>query len=294
MRVAKVIATCFKAKRVVENTTLTGDPLGFFWHSQNFQSSEDIIELIKLHISLEMNSMPGADRDLIIVNSDFNCKKGNSFIKEIDQMDIPNGKVICITRENIGLSFGAYNAAFQKFKDQYDYFLFTEDDVVIFQDNYLKIGIDILNQDKRNGFVAYVGVSKITKGHWKELDLNKNTAYSCHGAIGLASSKVLKEVLAKHGCLPHFNGNDYLKSITFGEVAFPNSILQLGYKLVDQPKEMMLGLPAYDVMRGKKFRKYPNTKEKFIYYFKIMAYKLASSSRFSLKIYLKILESLKK
>lgn len=294
MRAVKVIATCFKPKRVVEKTTLTGDPLGYFWHSQNFTSTEDIINLLKFHIDLEKNSSPGFDRDIIIVNSNVDDVVGNSFINDIDQSDIPGGKVFCLNRENKGLSFGAYNDAFQNFKNDYDYFLFTEDDVVIFQDNYMKIGVDILNKNKKNGFVAYVGVTKIHKNHWDELGLTKDTAYSCHGAIGISSKNVLEEVSQKYGCLPHFKENNYLKSITFGEVAFPNSILKLGYNLVDQPKDLMLGLPAYDVMRGINFKKYPNILEIIIYKLKNQLYKIASTTKLTLKIYLRIISYLKR
>ena len=62
--------------------------------------------------------------------------------------------------------------------------LFTEDDVVILKDNYLKIGIDIWNNSPNPGFIAYIGTTKIGKWHWSQLGLNKNTAFSCHGATG--------------------------------------------------------------------------------------------------------------
>ena len=44
------------------------------------------------------------------------------------------------------------------------------------------------------------------------------------------------------------------KGITYGEIAFPNSIFQLGYKLVDLPKNIILGIPAYDLMRNIKYK----------------------------------------
>ena len=149
MRAAKIIATCFKPKELIEKTRLAGNPLGYYYHSQNFTSAADIIKLLELNIFTEKNCNPGFNRDLIIVNADVNCVEGNKYIKNISGTKINGGKIITFTRRNIGLSFGSYNDAFMKFNKNYDYFLFTEDDWLIFGDNYFKIGIDILNKTKQ-------------------------------------------------------------------------------------------------------------------------------------------------
>jgi len=39
----------------------------------------------------------------------------------MDNQSTKNGKIIVVSRENIGISFGGFNYAFQKFKDDYDY-----------------------------------------------------------------------------------------------------------------------------------------------------------------------------
>ena len=53
-------------------------------------------------------------------------KKGNEYLKKISGTKIPFGKIIVCNRKNTGMSFGAYDYAFQKFQNNYDYFLFTE------------------------------------------------------------------------------------------------------------------------------------------------------------------------
>ena len=58
-----------RSKNVVLKTQLTGNPLGYYFHSQNFVSTEDMINLIKLHVELEITTDPGIDLDIIIVNS---------------------------------------------------------------------------------------------------------------------------------------------------------------------------------------------------------------------------------
>tara|TARA_B100001250_G_scaffold90877_1_gene75531 strand:+ start:1236 stop:2129 length:894 start_codon:yes stop_codon:yes gene_type:complete len=294
MRVAKVIATCFKQKKKIENTYLVGDPVGYFGHSQNCMNTSDVINLLEFNIEREKNCNPGLDRDLIIVNSDVGSDKGNKFINDLSGTKIPGGKINCITRKNIGRSFGSYNDAFLNYRKNYEYFLFTEDDINISQNNYFKIGLDIFQNEKNCGFVAYIGITKIGRWHWKDLGLNKKTAYSCHGGTGLSSTKILNEVVNKYGHLPHYKGAEKLKDITFGEVAFPNSIIQLGYKLFDLPKDTILAIPAYDLIRNIEYKKWPTFQKKCIFIFKSKIYNIFSKTEFTLNIYLRILKAFKR
>ena len=57
-----------------------------------------------------------------------------------------------------------------------------------------------------------------------------------------------------------------IKNITYGEVGLPNSVIKLGYKILDLPKELILTVPAYDLMNGIKYKKWPNYKELIFYY----------------------------
>jgi hypothetical protein len=302
MRAAKIIATCFKPKELIEKTRLTGNPLGYFYHSQNFTTTADIIKLLELNIATENNLNPGFDRDLIIVNADVNCDEGNKYIEKISGSKINGGKIIAFTRKNIGLSFGSYNDAFMKFKNKYEYFLFTEDDWLIFGENYLKIGIDLLNKIERCGMVSYVGVTKINKKHWKPLNLNKNNAYGCHGSIGLSSTKILNEIVKVNNCLPHYNGDDYTMGVRYGELAFANSFVKLNYKIIDLPKDKILGMPSYDYIRNIKYKKFPNLLELGNHYFqtsiikflKKIIWKIVSKKEFTKEKYLNLIKIIKK
>lgn len=294
MKAAKVIATCFAKRSFRPKTYLIGDPLGYFGHSQVFKNSEDIISLIKFNIAVEKKYKPGIKRrDLIIINNDIGFKKGNEYLKKISGKKIPFGKIIVCNRKNIGMSFGAYDYAFQKFQNKYDYFLFTEDDTIIFKNNYFKKGIDIFNSKKKAGFVAYIHSTRVDKSYYKRLNLNKKNAFSCHGATGLSSKIILKKILKKYGRIPHYKGNNYQKCITYGEVGFPNSIVKLGYNIIDLPKNLTLTVPACDLMSGIKYKKWPNIYEKFFYYFKTYLYKLFSINNLTLKLYLRILKLIK-
>ena len=278
MKIAKVISTCFIKRTLKKKTYLIGDPLGYFGHSQNFQSPDDVIELIKFNILMEKKYNPGVkNRDIIIVNNDVGYQKGNNFLKKLTKIKIPFGKIIVKNRNNFGMSFGAYNFAFNKYRTKYDYFIFTEDDIIISRDNYIRKSLEIFKKTKKAGYLAYVHSTKVNKKYFKNLGIKKFKPISCHGAIGLSSTKLLNEVYNKYGKLPYYKGNDYIKCITYGEVAFPNSFIQLGYKIIDFPKNFISHIPAYDLMKGKKYKKWPNILEKSLYYFKHYVYNLLTS-----------------
>ena len=118
MKAVKIIATCFAKRSIRLKTYLIGDPLGYFGHSQLFKSHDDIINLIKFNISMEKKNNPGIKRrDIIIINNDVGFKRGNNFLKKISGTKIPFGKIIVCNRKNIGMSFGAYDYAYKKFKN---------------------------------------------------------------------------------------------------------------------------------------------------------------------------------
>ncbi len=293
MKCAKVIPICFIPKKKIEKTYLLGEPLGFFGHSQKSENSKDAINNLEFLINYENKYNPGVERDLIFVNNDVGNLEGNNFLKKISGKSINNGKIICLNRDNIGRSFGAFSHAFSKFRSYYDYYLFSEDDILVFGENYFIKGIDIFNSHKNAGFLAYIGKTKVGKWRWKELNLNKDTAYTCHGATGLTSSKILEEIFKIYNYLPHYQGSDRELDITFGEVGFPSSIIKIGYEIIDLPKNLILAVPLYDEIRGIKYRKFPNFTEKTFFYFKKYIYNIFSTNKITQKIYFEILKFIK-
>lgn len=293
MKVAKIISTCFKRGRVRLKTQLTGDPIGYFSHSQNFTTTKDTIDLLNFQIDMEEKYPPGLDRDLIVVNSDVGSEEGNNFINNLKDRKINDGKLLSFTRKNVGLSYGAYSDAFLKFRNEYDFFLFIEDDLVTAKKDYLKIGMEKWQKTKNCGFVAFFGLSKVNKGWWKKADLNETNSVSAFSGCGLSSSSVLGEIVNKNGYLPHNTKNiNHEESIALGELGLSKSIINLGYTLTEVKKEILV-VPAYDLMRGIDYKKYPNIFLKYFWYFKSGTYSFVSKSNFLLRYYLLFLKYVK-
>ena len=214
---------------------------------------------------------PGCSTDLIIINNDTGWQKGIDYLNTVDHVKLKRGIIRVFHRENFGRSFGGRNFAFKKLKDEYDYFIFTEDDTVISVDGYSSIGIDIFNKTKNCGFVAYEGVSNKS-----QFNLSKEDTISAHGGVGISSTKVLNYIVDKYGSLPYArkgSSQEYADIIKNGEIAFTNKMHKSGFRLVSIPKGVKLYDFAYDMMRGVSVKRYPTLFEAAYHKVKIILYK---------------------
>jgi hypothetical protein len=239
-----------------EITSLCGSPMGYFSHSQNFTTNESIIDLIKFTLEIESQCNPGEVVDIVIVNNDSGWQEGIQFLNSLDGKSLGLGKIRVLNRKNIGRSFGGYNHAFKMLRSEYDYFIFTEDDIIISRDGYASKGIQFFNQTRNCGFVAYQSISSIG------LDYCPEDALHAHGGVGLSNVSVLDAVVRHHGALPHADettSQEYVDIINNGEIPFTNKIHKLGYKLISLPENIKLYDFAYDMMRGINVPRFPTT-----------------------------------
>lgn len=261
-RVALIVATHFGAREVREHTGLSGRPLGYFAHSQGFSSGQDVAAMLEYIVKHHATVDPGLPTDLIFANSDVGYPGAHSVLKALEGAKLSRGVVRTFTRPNIGLSFGAYSDAFMSYRNEYDYFIFTEDDVLIGRNLYSKIGVDTFHQISCCGFLAYIGVSK--NHHVK--------GSHAAGGTGLSSTKVLNQVTSVYGHLPHHprdSSGDRWAHIRYGEIAFTNDIEKLGFEIAEVPKHLKLYDYTYDVMRGIRLdRRYATPMEALVHYSK--------------------------
>jgi len=199
----------------------------------------EVHQLLRFSIEQECTIDPGAPLDTILVYNQFPVqervsnpdavRRAEEFILSLHGMPTRRGQLQVLVRDNVGLSFGGYSAAFAQFQDDYDYWIFTEDDQVMARDGYLATAIDQLETDPTIGFVALVGVSRETC-----------FPTHCHGGVGCTRRRVLRRVCESQrradcpeGRLPYFVGKGYDQQEHRGEIPFTNVIANLGYRLVD-------------------------------------------------------------
>ena len=213
MKACIVVPFYFKPRRIRSNY-------------QTFSSVEDVLALAEYCVESYSQWDSGCETDIIFVNNSPEVKEASDYLKKINGKKSYSGKFIVIDGDNIGMSFGAHNLAYETFKDKYEYWFFTEDDMIINKPGLIKIAIEQMEEDSKIGFIACYGISHCSRNH-------------VHGGVGCTSRKNLEKVYKKFGKLPFHNSIPDLKDnkkfkqthITHGEIAFTNCYKELGMRL---------------------------------------------------------------
>jgi hypothetical protein len=152
------------------------------------------------------------------------------------------------------------------FVNEYEYFIFTEDDVYVFGEHYVDRAITRFNDVLGCGFLSFQGLSS------SSFDLRGPSVLHARGGVGMTSADVLRSVLTKHDNFPYHRGggrNFYLQIIREGEVAFTNVIYREGFVLAELDHPNRIVFYDYDMRRGVIVPFKPGVLSLFIYYVKV-------------------------
>jgi len=218
MRACKVIATFYNPCREIRTEAEYPD------HNQNISLPSQYLEMINDYCQLEMTQDPGIDSlDTIIVYNGRREGVGYELTK-YEEQTTPKGKFIIEYRDCNDGSFGAFNYAYQRYRSDYDWWMFSEDDIFIIGDKYYTKTLEVFEREKDCGFVALVGIEETTedfKGH-------------AHSGCGLTKIDVLNRAAELGGGQLAHGVGPYNKerNIFQGEVSFTSNIKDAGYRLV--------------------------------------------------------------
>jgi len=211
MKVAKVLAFYFGDRRHYPKT------------------KEITMDLFKQQIENHCKVDPGVNQDLIIVNHDRGEEDVKTFLNEYNGQDVFNGKIKIIHRPLISsdLSFGSYKYAFYLLQDEYDYWFFSEDDIIVLNDNVTQKLINDFESDDDAGFIAALdynhkfghGTYPLENGYITD----SHIAAHAHGGIGLTSTKTIKQVIKT---IPEYLQTPNIEQINNPNILIPNDLYQ--------------------------------------------------------------------
>jgi len=208
-----------------------------------YEFTENKLESIKFTLACYKHYKTQLDYDLILVNNDSRDKETLQFLKKFPKV---------YHRENRGFSFGAYQYIWDKFGNQYEYYLFHEQDWGPAKDYWLEEILTRFLSDREIGAVGNTIEDRPTDpiGNVESLKeilgTQRERLYNLDGAYTFTSSRVLRqsgiEVLE---CEPHTSLN-----AMYNEILFQQPILEQGYKLssFDDNKHIRVaGISIYDI-----------------------------------------------
>jgi hypothetical protein len=218
----------------------------------DFNTPKDMGNYIIKMLENEINIENGVDTDVVFVNNNNNHNiELNSLLNSFNDVKTKNGKIIVNVRENLNGSFGAYYDMFFKYMDDYDYFFFCEDDVLIYKEKYISEFIEFLNSDESIGFVCLAPIS---------YSFGNDRIHS-GGGCGLSSKEKFLKVYSKESVnellvnkrANNNNVDDYnlFQSL---EIEFTNSFVRNGLTIKNHPKFFPL-CDNYEIHGGQKYYK---------------------------------------
>jgi hypothetical protein len=193
----------------------------------NDQYHRDLTFYVKNHLkSLEVLKHDLSQITLAVNASRVEPKYFTDYISELPD-NINGTPLVVIRRHNKGQSYGAYSDAFLKYGNNFDYFIFIEDDYIFVQDNFDQILLQMYNSAQDCGFLC----SYVSK--WP----NKINGIP-HAAIsnGMSSTATLKKVIDTFGCLPSVADIVKICDADYrvdSQVNFSHGFLKTGTKIYD-------------------------------------------------------------
>ena len=234
-------------------------------------NEQGTIEYLNKYLNFLINLDSGTDSDIIIANhqhgeSQEKLKRSLEYLQKWDDTKTKNGSLRVVSRpwENgTGGSHKSYDHVFNLFKNQYDYWFFSEDDAPITQEGYFSNTIKQLDSDEQLAFICtfshyFGGLTStgsryfLTKEDYDKLETFKLKAFipdkngtlqmvrdcydiHCHGGVGVTHTKYLQKVVDVHGHLPYHKSEgenfSYVKFQDDGEIRFTNVLAELGFVL---------------------------------------------------------------
>ena len=159
----------------------------------------------------------------ISIGNPENPSKREEFEEYIQSLKEVSGVPVVVHNvPNIGRSYGQWARIYDKYRTDFDYYIFVEDDYQPVLDNFDNVLIDMYEK-MECGFLC--GVIFDEEGRYAMPPITKHAGVT----NGIASSKVLEKVRERFLCLPHDTGKEY----HWGQILFSRGFVEAGFSLAE-------------------------------------------------------------
>lgn len=192
--------------------------------------NEDRLLYIREHVKSLEEVAHNLDKIVFVFNLEQEHFKFFEEAKNIIPERILGANVEVITRENYGMSYGAWSDVYGKYRKHFDYYIFNEDDYFFVQDDFDKYLVDKFNSYTNIGYLCGAVMNPAPHSPW---------VTHAGNSVGISSSKILDELFEKFGCLPHGKKRiddleeRYGSEEQEGQVSQTNEIFKMGYNIYD-------------------------------------------------------------
>lgn len=193
--------------------------------------NNDRLAYIKEHIKTLQEFKHNISKIIFVFNLDVGHMELYQMAKKIIPKKIQNSEVEIIARENYGMSYAAFNEVYEKYRTEFDYYIFNEDDYYFNDHNFDEYLVKKFNSYRNIGYLAAMAVNPA----W---DYQHKLTHAGN-SVGLTSSIILEKLYQKFGCLPHpkkqINSDDenYKLNEHEGQIAQTHEIFKMGYNIFD-------------------------------------------------------------
>lgn len=165
----------------------------FFFGERRFFAGKkkDKLFFLKKQVEYLLNINHDLDQITFVINGN----KPNEYDEIISPLKFKYN-LKTLVRENSGISYGGYSYSVANFINDFDFFIFSEDDWVFCHDHFDQYLIDKFNKNLNTSMVCAVS---------SENDPNSHAICGQHASVSIyaSSKKKIKELIKRYGNLPY-------------------------------------------------------------------------------------------
>tara|TARA_Y100000389_G_C17390284_1_gene479470 strand:+ start:96 stop:803 length:708 start_codon:yes stop_codon:yes gene_type:complete len=104
--------------------------------------------------------------------------------------------LVTLNRQNLGISYGGFSAAVDAYIDDFDFFIFLEDDWVFCHDDFDELFFNKFKEKHNTSMVCAVSSTN---------DFPSHSLHGPHASVSIygSSQNKLKQIISKYGLLPY-------------------------------------------------------------------------------------------